>query len=165
MSCIKTILNWWDKGSITSALNALSMMNDAGIVMDVLNNTFAENQKIDVLNYENIAQVLHHATSLINSKYETHVLAGLKSALNIIKYWGQEMIKIKTVPVSGGVDLAREERIKKVDACIDHFMNLYKSKGFQKSLKRQGEVQELSTLLHNHLASLLNKTRRELEAE
>lgn len=55
VNCIKTILNWWDKGNITSALNALSMMNDAGIVMDVLNNTFADNQKIDVLNYENIA--------------------------------------------------------------------------------------------------------------
>ena len=75
------------------------------------------------------------------------------------------MIKIKTVPVVGGVDLAREERIKKVDGCIDHFMTLYKSKGFQKCLKRQGEVQELSTLLHNHLANLLNKTRREFEAE
>jgi con80 domain of Katanin len=43
VNCIKTILNWWDKGNITSALNALSMMNDAGIVMDVLNNTFADN--------------------------------------------------------------------------------------------------------------------------
>jgi hypothetical protein len=29
------------------------------------------------------------------------------------------MILIKTVPVSGGVDLAREERLKKVDACTD----------------------------------------------
>ena len=50
------------------------------------------------------------------------------------------MIKIKTVPVGGGVDLSREDRIKKVDLCIDHFMALYKSKGFQKSLKRSGEV-------------------------
>jgi hypothetical protein len=46
------------------------------------------------------------------------------------------MIKIKTIPVGGGVDLSREERVKKVDTCIDHFMTLYKSKGFQKSLKR-----------------------------
>lgn len=30
-------------------------MNDTSIVMDVLNNTFAENLKIDSLNYENIA--------------------------------------------------------------------------------------------------------------
>jgi katanin p80 WD40 repeat-containing subunit B1 len=159
------ILNWWNKGSITSALNALSMMNDTSIVMDVLNNTFAENQKVDSLNYENIAQVVPHATNLVNSKYETHIVAGLKTSLNIIKTWGPEMIKIKTMPVGGGVDLAREERVKKVDLCIDHFMSLYKSKGFQKALKRQGEVQEISTLLHNHLGNLLNKTRRELETD
>lgn len=75
------------------------------------------------------------------------------------------MIKIKTVPVGGGVDLSREERIKKVDLCIDHFMGLYKSKGFQKSLKRSGEVQEIASLLHNNLGNLLNKTRRELECD
>lgn len=141
------------------------MMNDPSIVMDVLNNTFAENIKVESLNYENIAQILPHAMSLINSKYETHLLAGLKSTLNIIKFWGPEMIKIKTVPVGGGVDLSREERIKKVDTCIDNFMNLYKSKGFQKSLKRSGEVQEVAQVLHNHLGNLLNKTRRELEAD
>jgi hypothetical protein len=64
------------------------MMNDQSIVMDVLNNTFAENQKIDVLNYENIAQILPHAISLVNSKYETHILAGMKTTLNILKQWG-----------------------------------------------------------------------------
>lgn len=40
------------------------------------------------------------------------------------------MIQIKTIPVGGGVDLAREERVKKVDVCIEHFMNFFKSKGF-----------------------------------
>ena len=67
----------------------------------------------------------------MNSKYETHILAGLKTSLNIIKVWGSEMIKIKCFqPVGGGVDLSREERVKKVDTCIDFFMTLYKSKGF-----------------------------------
>lgn len=63
------------------------------------------------------------------------------------------------------MDLAREERVKKVDTCINVCMNLYKSKGFQKSLKRAGEVQEIATILGNHLGNLLNKTRRELEGE
>lgn len=102
---------------------------------------------------------------MVNSKYETHILAGLKTCYNIIKFWGNEIIKIKTIPVGGGVDLSREERIKKVDLCIDHFMSVYKSKGFQKALKRSGEVLEVSTVLHNHLGNLLNKTRRELDGE
>jgi hypothetical protein len=76
---IKVILNWWNKGNITSAINALSMMNDTSIVMDVLNSTFADNQKIDQLNYDNLIQILPHTTSLVNSKYETHIIAGLKT--------------------------------------------------------------------------------------
>ena len=40
---INVILNWWNKGNITSAINALNMMNDMSVVMDVINNTFAEN--------------------------------------------------------------------------------------------------------------------------
>lgn len=40
---IKVIQNWWTKGNLTSAINALNMMNDTSIVMDVINNTFAEN--------------------------------------------------------------------------------------------------------------------------
>ena len=74
-------------------------------------------------------------------------------------------MQIKTVAVSGGVDLAREERIKKCDACIDQFLNFFKSKGFQKSLKRKGEVAEVAMTLHTQLNSFLNKTKGELQAE
>ena len=87
-----------------------------------------------MLNYENIAQILPHCISLVNSKYETHILAGLKATQNILKTFGPQIIQIKTVPISGGVDLAREERVKKCEACIDQFLNFFKSKGFQKSL-------------------------------
>jgi hypothetical protein len=44
-------------------------------------------------------------------------------------------------------------------------MNFFKCKGFQKALKRGDDVQELAMLVHNHLSNLLNKTRRELEAD
>jgi hypothetical protein len=95
------------------------MMNDISVMMDVLNNTFAENLKVDILNYENISSITVHAITLVNSKYEAHIKAGLRTILNILKQWATNMIQIKTVPVSSGVDLAREERVKKVDTCIE----------------------------------------------
>lgn len=60
-----------------------------------------------------------HCRTLIESKYESHILAGLKATFNIVSHFGPEILKIKTVPVGLGVDLAREERIKKCDVCID----------------------------------------------
>ncbi len=41
MSSINVILNWWNKGNFTSAINALNMMQDSSVIMDMLNNTFA----------------------------------------------------------------------------------------------------------------------------
>jgi hypothetical protein len=37
---------------------------------------------------------------------------------------------MKTVIVGGGVDLAREERMKKADLIIDLYLTFFKSKGF-----------------------------------
>mmetsp|Transcript_39349 Transcript_39349/g.28466 ORF Transcript_39349/g.28466 Transcript_39349/m.28466 type:complete len:83 (+) Transcript_39349:1408-1656(+) len=81
-------MNWWNKGDIPAAINALNLMQDMSVNMDVLNNTFAVGYKIEYLTYDNICSVMPHTVSLINSKYETHVLAGLKSAINIIAHHG-----------------------------------------------------------------------------
>ena len=116
---IKAILNYWQNGSVSSAINALNMMNDICVVNDVLNNTFVKNLRIETLNYENVTQILPHAMQLVNSKYETHILAGLKSTLNILSHFAPQIIQLKTVAVGRGVDLAREERIRKCDACIE----------------------------------------------
>jgi len=45
----------------------------------------------------------------------------------------------------GGVDLAREDRLAKAELCIDAFNNMSKSKSFIKTLKRGGEITEIST--------------------
>jgi len=52
---IKAILNYWKNGSVSSAINALNMINDPCVAMDVLNATFAQNLRIEMLNYENVA--------------------------------------------------------------------------------------------------------------
>lgn len=85
---VKVIMNWWNKGNITSAINALSMQGDLSVAMDVLNATFAKNQRLDLLNYDNIAAIMPHATNLVNSKYETHILTGLRTTLHILRQFG-----------------------------------------------------------------------------
>lgn len=84
---VNAILNYWQNGSVSSAINALNMMNDPSVAMDVLNFTFAQNQKISMLSFENVASLLPHAQQLVNSKYETHIMAGLNSTANILKHF------------------------------------------------------------------------------
>ena len=40
----------------------------------------------------------------------------------------------------GGVDLAREDRVKKCDMVIEDFHQLYKSRGLTKAQGRDGEI-------------------------
>ena len=44
------------------------------------------------------------------------------------------------MPLGREVDLAREERIRKCDTCIEQFEKFSKSKGYQKALQREGET-------------------------
>lgn len=160
----KVVMNYILKqDSMKSALNALSMMKDSSITMDLLNSTFAKNKRIEMLNFEKVKQLMPHIQDLIDSKYETHMKAGLKSALNVLNAFQNQIIQIKQTSVHGGIDLAREERIGKCDEVIECYFQLSKSKSFLKAMKREGEVSEIANTLNRHLQHFLNKTKAELD--
>ena len=134
---MQTIIDYWQSRGVSSALNAMHMMNEPCVTMDVLSNTFAKNSRIEMLNYGHVAMLLPHAQQLTNSKYESHVLTGLATVQNILRHFAPQIIKLKTAP-SMGVDLAREDRIKECDACVQQIAKFQASKGLKKALSRQG---------------------------
>jgi hypothetical protein len=60
------------------------MMNDLSVVMDVLNTTFAEGLSIEKLTHDHISAVVPLASNLTNSKFEQHILTGMRCVLNIL---------------------------------------------------------------------------------
>ena len=56
------------------------MIKDPTVSMDILNSTFAKNKRMDMLNFEKVTMLIPHIQDLIDSKYETHMKAGLLSA-------------------------------------------------------------------------------------
>jgi hypothetical protein len=48
-------MQYWKTGNVASAINALNMMNDLSVTMDVINSTFAKGLKVQMLNMENVA--------------------------------------------------------------------------------------------------------------
>lgn len=78
---IKVVMNYiLRQNDIGHALNALSMIKDPTVSMDILNSTFAKNKRMEMLNFEKVGMLLPHIQDLIDSKYETHMKAGLLSA-------------------------------------------------------------------------------------
>lgn len=72
-----------------SAINALNMIKDQTVTMDILNSTFAKGKRMEMLNFARVKMVLPHVQDMIDSKYETHNKCGLKSALCILKTFQQ----------------------------------------------------------------------------
>jgi hypothetical protein len=71
-------------------------------------------------------------------------MAGLNSTTNILKHFAPQIIQLKSTTLSRGVDLTREDKVKKCDACIEQFRQFRNCKGFKKALNRAGQVAEIS---------------------
>ena len=135
-----------------SAINALNMQNDLSVSMDVLQATLAKNARVNTLKIDNVTSVMPQIISLTNSKYETHLMTGLNSTLNLLRHFAPGLLELKLTPLNPReVDLAREERIRKADECINQFQRFSKCKGFYKALsgERQQKAKESAELLNN----------------
>ncbi len=85
-------------------------------------------------------------------------MAGLNSTANILRHFAPQIAQLKAAAqVSRGVDLAREDRVKKCEQCVEQFRLFKNCKGFKKALNRQGKVQEVSELLDQQLELLLTQ--------
>ena len=73
-----------ENNDMSAALNALQMIKDQSVTMDILNYTFARGKRMDMLNFQRIAQLMPFVQDMLDSKYETYNLAGIKTALNVL---------------------------------------------------------------------------------
>jgi hypothetical protein len=82
------VLKYWSHGDTSAAFNALTMMNDPSIIMDVFSVTFAEGQRMDIVNLDNVPVILSLSLILIKSKYDCYVQTGLKTVRKVFQSFG-----------------------------------------------------------------------------
>ena len=156
----RSVMNYIiQNNDMAAALNALRMIKDATVTMDILNSTFAKNKRMDMLNFQKITQLMPFVQDMLDSKYETHNKAGLKTALNVLKAYQAQIIAMKQSSAMGGVDLAREDRIQKCDAVVEAFYEMSKSKSFQKTMSRGGEIKDVALDLNRTMQNFFNQTK------
>ena len=59
---------------------------------------------------------------MINSKHLSLIRSGLDYMLQVVTLFKDDMIKLKTFGSDKGVDLAREERLRKYDLLIEQYV-------------------------------------------
>lgn len=79
---MKVVRKWWETKNLNSVLNALTMMKDQAVVVDVLKYTFAEGFALEELSLDNFYVLLSHARCLLELSLQDHVMVGLKTVQN-----------------------------------------------------------------------------------
>jgi con80 domain of Katanin len=69
--------------SMSLILNIFYRLNDTSVTNDFIAETFAQNQKLEHLSMESAPAVLAHCLSLVNSKYEAHMINGVRAYRNV----------------------------------------------------------------------------------
>lgn len=113
---IDTILHmYFLKGNITSTIYALDKMEDVGVTNDVMQSAFLEGKAVRMLTLENAIFLLGHCESMLSRKVETFMTTGLRVGHALLKHFEEDLAAMKVTPIARGVDLSREERLRRCD--------------------------------------------------
>ncbi|NWX13997.1 KTNB1 protein, partial [Aegotheles bennettii] len=98
-------------------------INDLSVVVDLLN---IVNQKASLWNLDLCTIVLPQIEKLLQSKYESYVQTGCTSLKLILQRYLPLITDILAAPPSVGVDITREERLRKCKLCYEQLKNISK---------------------------------------
>lgn len=101
--------------------------------------------------------VAEKAKEMIKSKHNTLIKNGLEYMLHIVGLFKEEMIKLKTFGIDKGVDLAREERIRRFDMLIEQYVEVYQSNRLKKLVEKHDETSNLAGQLIAELNTIFKK--------
>jgi hypothetical protein len=97
------------------------------------------------------------AKEMIQSKHMTVIKAGLEYILHVVSLFKDDMIKLKTFGMDKGVDLAREERLRRFDLLIEQYVEIYQSHRLKKLIEKKDESSKLADTLHAEFTQIFKK--------
>lgn len=77
--------------------------------------------------------------------------------LQVVSLFKDEMIKLKTFSIDKGVDLAREERMRRFDQLIEQYVEVFQSHRLKRLSEKKDDTSRLAEQLANELATIFKK--------
>ena len=144
---LKTINTVWNNNyNKSEAFGVMGELNDLGLSNDVLNYAFIQTElkKIDIRS-DDLLILFPSIIKMINSKYDIYFKNGCLAAWNILKLYYNIIIQTKeSIYYSPkGIDLNKEEKIKKYNIIIDYFHQLKNLPNINEHLRKGGQIEGL----------------------
>ena len=144
---LKTINTVWNNNyNKSEAFGVMGELNDLGLSNDILNYAFIQTdlKNIDIRS-DDLLILFPSIIKMINSKYDIYFKNGCLAAWNILKLYYNIIIQTKeSIYYSPkGIDLNKEDKIKKYNIIIDYFHQLKNLPNINEHLRKGGIIEGL----------------------
>ena len=137
---LKNIASCYKNQNYDDAIYQLSICKDLGVINDFCNYGI-NNKDINTINLscDDVIRIFPSILNLCNSKYDNYFITGINSAWMILKLFYDRITSAKKNKFFSGIDLNREEKLRKYDIIIDYFYRLSNFEKIDHSMRNYTE--------------------------
>ena len=141
---LEKISDSYKKGNYEESMAEAGLSKDLGVVNDFFRYALIKKDLNKIAIKSDMAiQIFPTILNMINCKYDVYFKTGVNTAWTILNLFADPIIDAMKTPLSGGIDLNREEKINKYKVIIDYFKRLRESQTLQHNLKYK-EIKNLN---------------------
>ena len=141
---LEVISEKYKNGDFEEAMADVGLSKDLGVVNDFFRYALIKKDLNKIsLKSDMAIQIFPIILKMIGCKYDIYFKTGVNTAWTILNLFSDPIIDAMKTPLSGGVDLNREEKIKKYEVIIDYFKRLREIPILQYNLKYK-EIKNLN---------------------
>ena len=133
---LEQISDSYKKGNYEQSMAEAGLSKDLGVVNDFFRHALIKKDLNKIsLKSDMAIQIFPTILNMINCKYDVYFKTGVNTAWTILNLFGDPIIDAMKIPLSGGIDLNREEKINKYKVIIDYFKRLREIPNLEYNLK------------------------------
>ena len=143
---LKTVSSMWTQNHKNEALQATNVMKDLGVSNDIFNYALIKTDitRVDMRSDDAIV-AMPTIISLASSQYDIYFKNGIQAAWVILKLFFDVIIQTKNFQaMGGGIDLNREDKLKKYDVIINYFIQLRNLSNLSAHLNKKDQIDGLN---------------------
>ena len=133
---LEKISDSYKKGKYEESMAEAGLSKDLGVVNDFFRYALIKKDLNKIFLKSDMAiQIFPTILNMVNCKYDVYFKTGINTAWTILNLFSDPIMDAMKTPLSGGIDLNREEKINKYKIIIDYFKKLRESTVLQNNLE------------------------------
>ena len=135
---LEKISDSYKNGKYEESMAEAGLSKDLGVVNDFFRHALVKKDLNKIsLKSDMAIQIFPTILNMINCKYDVYFKTGVNTAWTILNLFCDPIMGAMKTPLSGGIDLNREEKINKYRVIIDYFKKVKDSPFFKKNLEKK----------------------------